>query len=157
MPGDGQSEELVEEVFCEVAAAHVRELVREGSGEVFAGEICEQRGRDKDDAVASADGRRADDLCRCGELGVVNGEDASAALPDGEGFPDESDGLRCAMERARAVKAIEETPGDEEEHDDVSDEGGGLEDGDEMRVGVGGGDVEDCRLRGDAAGAAVKE
>src|SRR6185437_741090 len=63
MPGDGKSDEFVEEIFCEVAAAHVRELVCERGGEVFVWKICEQRWWEKNDTAANADGGRAGDLC----------------------------------------------------------------------------------------------
>jgi hypothetical protein len=40
MLGDRESDEFVEEIFCEVAAAHVREFVGKLGVEVFVGEIC---------------------------------------------------------------------------------------------------------------------
>ena len=108
MPGDGQSDEFVEKIFCKVATAHVRELMGQSGGEVFVREICEQRWREDNDAVTNPDGGRAGDGGACGELCVVNAEDASAALPAGEGLAGESDGLCGAAESARAVQAVEQ-------------------------------------------------
>ena len=62
MKGDGEGEELVEEILGEVAAAHVGELVGEDGVEIFAEEGGVDVRGEKERGAADAEGDGAGDL-----------------------------------------------------------------------------------------------
>ena len=62
MEGDGEGEELVEEILGEVAAAHVGELVGEDGVEIFGEERAVEMHGEKERGAADAEGDGAGDL-----------------------------------------------------------------------------------------------
>jgi len=117
--GDGEDEELVEEVASEVAALHVGELVGEGGGEVFLRERLGPAGGEQDCSAEDANGDRAGDVWVCGEVGVGYGEALGASLPGLCGGGGERDGLGVASEELGLAEAPCEAGGEEEHHGEV--------------------------------------
>ena len=61
MVGSGQRQDAEEEVFGEVAAAHVRDFMSEDGIDFFGAEVVEESGREEHGLAADADGGRAGD------------------------------------------------------------------------------------------------
>jgi hypothetical protein len=125
MEGDGEGEELVEEILGEVAAAHVGELVGEDRVEIFGEERGVEVRGEQEGGAADAEGDGAGDLGGFGDESVGYGEElgiAVVALASGAG---EIEGLGAAAKGCCLVDTDGESNGEEDECGEVEDRSGG--------------------------------